>query len=169
MNRKRTLAALATTLIAVAVAGASGATFSAASANPSNTFTSGDLTQSNSKSGASILTGSNMKPGDVSTGEVTITNTGSLAGDFKLSETNVSNTFGPDSLHLNIVDVTGGGSQTVYNGDLGEVASNGIALGSYAGGEAHTYRFTVTLDAGATAGDQGKSASADYHWTATQS
>ena len=42
-NPRRTLAALATLLIAVGVTAASGANFTATSANPSNTFTAGTL------------------------------------------------------------------------------------------------------------------------------
>ena len=62
-NPRRTLAAMATLLIAVGVTAASGATFTAQSANPSNTFSSGTLTMTNTKNGAAILTASNMKPG----------------------------------------------------------------------------------------------------------
>jgi len=169
MNTKRTIAGLATALAAVGVAVGSGATFTSDSATAANTFTSGTLTQSNSKAGAAIVTGSNMKPGDVKTGEVTIKNTGSISGTFKLSETGVSNSFGADSLHLVIQDVTGGGSREVFNGDLGEVPAAGLDLGSYAADEAHTYRFTVTLDQNAPNADQGKSASATYRWDAVQS
>lgn len=169
MHRKRTLAGLATILAAAGVAVGSGATFSSESATAANTFTSGTLTQANNKAGAAIVTGANMKPGDVKTGEVTITNTGSLAGTFKLSETGVSNTFGADSLHLVIQDVTGGTASTVFNGDLGELPAAGIALGSFADGEARTYRFTVTLDQNAPNADQGKTASASYRWDAVQS
>lgn len=169
MNTKRTIAGLATALAAVGVAVGSGATFSSESATAANTFTSGTLTQSNSKAGAAIVTGANMKPGDVKTGEVTIENTGSIAGDFKLSEKSVSNSFGADSLHLVIQDVTGGGSAEVFDGDLGEVPADGIDLGSFAADAARTYRFTVTLDSDAPNADQGKSASAVYRWDAVQS
>lgn len=166
---KRTLAGLATVLAATGVVAGSGATFSSQSANPSNTFASGTLTQSNSKSGTSIVTGANMKPGDVKTGEVTIKNTGSIAGDFKLAETNDTNGFNAGSLNLKIEDVSGATPSTVYNGDLGSVSASGISLGSFAAGEAHTYRFTVTLVSSAPNSDQGKSATADYEWTAVQS
>ena len=63
-NPRRALAALATVLVAVGVTVASGASFTAQTANPSNTFTAGTLTMTNSKAGAAILTASNMKPGD---------------------------------------------------------------------------------------------------------
>jgi len=60
---RRTLAALATTLVAVGITAASGADFTATSANPGNTFATGTLTMSNSKAGAAILTASGIKPG----------------------------------------------------------------------------------------------------------
>jgi hypothetical protein len=169
MQRKRIIAGLATALAATGVAVGSGATFTSQTANPSNTFSSGTLTQTNSKSGVAITTGTNMKPGDVKTGEVTIKNTGSIAGDFKLSEKNAANAFGAGSLKLKVEDVTTSTPSQVYSGDLGGVAGAGIALGSFAAGEAHTYRFTVTLDQNAPNADQNKSASADYQWDSTQS
>ncbi len=63
-NNRRTVVALATVLASVGVAVGSGASFSSQTANPANTFSSGTLVQSNSKSGLAILTGANMKPGD---------------------------------------------------------------------------------------------------------
>lgn len=165
-NPKRALAGVLTALVAVVAAVGSGADFSSHSANPANTFSSGSLLQSNSRSGVAIVTGSNLKPGDVRSGEVTITNTGSLAGTFKLSETNASNAFGAGNMTLKIDDVTGSKVVSVYSGDVGKVAAEGIALGSYAAGEAHTYRFTATFNKEAPNSDQGKVAKADYEWDA---
>ena len=48
-NPRRLLAALATILVAVGVTVASGASFTATTANPSNIFTAGTLTMSNDK------------------------------------------------------------------------------------------------------------------------
>ncbi len=165
-NPKRALAALLTALVAVVAAVGSGADFSSHSANPANTFASGSLLQSNSKSGVAIVTGSNLKPGDVRSGEVTITNTGSLAGTFKLAESQASNGFGAGDMTLKIDDVTGQKTVSVYSGDVGKVPAEGIVLGSYAAGEAHTYRFTATFSKEAPNSDQGKVAKADYEWDA---
>lgn len=168
-KRNRTIAALATVIAAVGVAVGSGATFNSQSANPENTFSSGTFSHSNSKDGVSIVTGANMKPGDVKTGEVTITNTGSIDGTFNLAETNDSNDFKAGSLNLKIDDVTDKSSvQEIYKGDLGGVDGAGINLGEYAADEARTYRFTVTFAQSASNADQGKTASADYVWTAVQ-
>jgi hypothetical protein len=165
-NHKRTVAGLATALVAVGVAVGSGATFSSATANPANTFSSGTFKHTNSKNGAAIVTGSKMVPGDSKTGTVTITNTGDVAGEFELAETNDSNGFAAGSLDLKIEDVTGA-AKDVYVGDLGSMAD--VDLGSFAAGEARTYKFTVTLDSSAGNADQGKNATADYEWTAVQS
>jgi len=165
-NPGRALAGLLTVIVAAAAVVGSGADFSSHSANPANTFASGTLLQSNSRSGVAIVTGSNLKPGDVRSGEVTITNTGSLAGTFKLSETNASNPFGVGNMTLKVDDVTGQKTTNVYSGDVGKVAAEGIVLGSYAAGEAHTYRFTATFNKEAPNSDQGKVARADYEWDA---
>ncbi len=164
---RRALGGLATILASVGLAVGSGATFSSQTANLSNTFTSGTLVQTNSKDGIAIVTGANLKPGDVSTGTVKIKNTGTLKGAFKLSETNDSSGFGAGNLTLKIEDTTNG--TTVYSGDLGGVAAGGIALtGDWAVGEERTYTFTVTLDASTPNADQGKSATADYLWDEVQ-
>jgi len=163
---RRSLTAIATALVAAVVAVGSGADFSSHTANPANTFSSGTLVQSNSKAGAAIVTGANLKPGDVRSGEVKIANTGSLAGDFVLSETNAVNGFTAGSMALKIEDVTGSGSTVVYQGDVGKVPAKGIALGSYKAGEERTYRFTASLSIEAPNADQGKSASATYEWNA---
>ena len=63
-NPRRLLAALATILVAVGVTVASGATFTAQTANAANTFTAGSLSMYNSKAPGAILTASGMKPGD---------------------------------------------------------------------------------------------------------
>lgn len=162
---RRTVAALATVLASVGVAVGSGASFTSQTANPTNTFAAGTLVQTNSKNGLAILTGANMKPGDVKTGEVTITNTGTLGGTFVLSEKNAANAFTAGSLSLKIEDLTN--ATTVYTGDLGGVATGGISLGDFAVSEARTYKFTVTLESSAPNADQGKTASADYVWDAT--
>jgi hypothetical protein len=162
----RVLAGLATVIVAAAAAVGSGADFSSHSANPTNTFASGTLLQANSKSGVAVLAGSNLKPGDVRSGEVTITNTGSLAGSFKLTESNAANGFGSGDMAMKIEDVSGSSPVTVYNGELGKVPAGGIALGSYAAGEARTYRFTATFSKEAPNSDQGKVAKADYEWDA---
>ena len=175
-NPRRTLAAMATLLIAVGVTAASGATFTAQTANPSNTFTAGTLSMSNSKNNAAILTASNMKPGDTATGSVDITNTGSVSGAFTLSKTALTNSDGsnPMANKLNLVvtdcgtdfDCSTGASSNVYTGTLAAMGT-GIALGNFAGGAEHRYEFSVALDSSADNNYQGDNSVATFTWDAS--
>jgi len=88
VNRpRRTLAALATVLVAVGITAASGADFTATSANADTTFATGTLTIENSKEAQAIFAStSDMRPGDPArVGTVDITNSGSLSGAFTLN------------------------------------------------------------------------------------
>jgi spore coat-associated protein N len=163
---RRLLSALVVLLAATGVAVGSGATFSSRTANAANTFTSGTLLQSNSKDGTSVVTGSNLKPGEAKTGEVTIKNTGTLAGDFVLTESGVQNPFTAGALSVKVDDVTDAAApKNVYTGDMGGLAKK--SLGAFAVGEARTYRFSVTLSKDAGNADQAKTATANYEWDAT--
>ena len=83
---KLALGALLTLLLAAGAVVGSGADFTASSANPSNTFSSGTLSIDNSNEDAAILTASNLRPGGPSEdGVVDIENTGSLSGAFTLT------------------------------------------------------------------------------------
>lgn len=84
---RRVLLALGALLIVAAVAVGSGANFNSTSANPSNIFTAGTISSSNSKANAAILTANNLVPGDRAKGTVDIKNTGSAKGTFTLSHT----------------------------------------------------------------------------------
>src|SRR5215210_4217192 len=185
-NPRRALAALATVLVAVGITGASGANFSAATANPSNTFTAGTLSMYNSKDNAAILTASNMRPGDpATTGTVDIENTGSLSAPFVLSKGTVSNTDATfpmaSKLNLTVVDcgvfapaapTCGDGDDVVkYSG--GTVAQMGTAgfpvsaLGTLAANAKHRYEFSVALDSSADDDYQGDSSTVQFLWNAT--
>jgi spore coat-associated protein N len=175
---KRTVAVLAVVLLAVGVAVGSGATFTAQTANPGNSFASGTLTMSNSKDNVAVLTASGMKPGDTTSGTVDIGNTGSLSGVFSLSRTNLTNSdaVNPLSMQMNLVVKDCGnfasgtptcdaGDPNVYSGTL-DAMSSSVALGTYAAGEQHRYEFTVTFASGAGNQYQGDSTSARFQWDA---
>lgn len=176
MNRK-ILVPLATALAAGAVAVGSGATFTSETGNTISAVTAGTLKHTNSKDNAAIFALDNIKPGDTVNGTVTLTNTGSLPAKFTLTETSSANGFGNkaapnaavNNLSLSITD-TGSGA-TVYNGNFGDlVDGTPVALGTaaWAKNEAHTYKFSVTLDPTAPNADQGKTASAVYTWNSVQ-
>lgn len=167
-RRWRALATLGTVTASVAVAAGSGATWSADSVNPVTTLQSGTLQLSSTRDGLSIVTGLAFKPGLTRTGDVTITNAGSLDGTIKLKQSaGASNGFTSGMLQLEILDVTGGGSVSVWSGDVGAIATAGIDLGQFSAGAARTFRFKVTLSLSAPDADQGKSASIGFQWVAT--
>lgn len=173
------LVAMVSVLAAVGIAVGSGATFTSHSANPSNTFSAGNLAQTNSVSGA-VLTVANMIPGSSSNGTVTITNSGNVAGTFTLSKANLVDTAGANGgtlstdLTVLVQDVTVPASPvTVYSGTIGSMGAQ--SLGSFSAGQAKTYKFTVTMPnngtpASSTTGDnayKGSSLTVDYSWDAT--
>ncbi len=174
------LGALLVALLAVGVVVGSGASFTSKSANPANTFSAGNLAQSNSKEGAAVLTASNMVPGTSTNGTVVITNSGNVPGTFSLSKTSLTDTPGANGgqlsglLELSIQDVTNASSPvTVYSGKVGAMGTQ--SLGKFAAGEARTYKFTTTFPEGGTpasltTGDnayKGSSMSVGYEWDAT--
>ena len=176
-NPRKVLAALATILVAVGVTVASGASFTATSANTANTFSSGTMTLGNNVSGA-VLNASNLKPGGpTQSGEVEITNTGSLAGAITLKTSNLvdSTPAMAGNLDLTVEDcgtdydcTTGTGtaaSTTVYSGKLNAFPAS-KALGTWAAAEKHHYKFTVGLDTNATNALQGKTTKVDFNWDA---
>jgi spore coat-associated protein N len=176
---RRTLAALATVLVAVGITAASGADFTATSANPTNTFSTGTLSISNTKAGAAVLTASNMKPGDpAATGQVDIGNSGTLSGAFTLSRTGLTNTDGVNplsaKLNLTIVDcgdfssgtpTCAGGDPVVYSGTVAGMSS-AVDLGTWTGGEKHRYEFSVDVDTSAGNVYQGDSSQVEFTWNA---
>jgi hypothetical protein len=183
---RRTLGALATVLAATGLTVASGADFTASSANPANTFSAGTLSMSNSADNAAILTASNMRPGAAATsGNVDIANTGSLSGPFTLTRgTPVdSDTSNPLSGKLNLVvtdcgTFSGSTAPTCGDGDdvvkyTGTVADMGTAghaisaLGTYSANAKHRYKFDVSLDSSAGNAYQGDSSTVAFTWNAT--
>ena len=173
-NPRRALAAMATLLLAVALTAASGATFTAQTANPNNSFTAGNLSMDNSQDNAAILSASNMKPGDTTSGVVDITNTGSVTGVFKLSKsalTNSDNTYRmADKLNLVVDDCgTDGDCATksnVYSGTLADIGTD-IALGNFGAGVSHRYEFNVEFDNSADDNYQDANATATFTWDAS--
>ena len=183
---KRTLTGLTAALAAAAVAVGSGADFTASSANPSNTFSSGTLSTSNSNDGAAILTASGLKPGGAATtGTVDIKNTGSLNGVFTLTRGIPADT-GSTSALSGKLNVTVGdcglwtgntppscsSPTTIYSGTLSQMGTSGHAissLGTFSGGDKHRYQFSVSLDPTADNNYQGGTSTVEFDWSATQS
>jgi hypothetical protein len=161
----------------------SGADFTAASANPSNTFSTGTLSMVNSKSGSAVLTASNLKPGNSATGDVDIQNTGTLSGAFTLVRGTISDSdsANPLSAKLNVTvedcGVFAGATPPVcgdaddvtkYSGTIADMGTAGhpvSALGAFAGSEKHRYHFSVALDTSAGDAYQGDTSSVQFDWS----
>jgi spore coat-associated protein N len=185
-NPRLALGALLTLLLAAGAVVGSGADFTASSANPSNTFSAGTLTISNSNEGAAVLTATALRPGGAAaTGTVDIQNTGSLSGAFTLSRTAPVDSDGANplsgKLNLTIVDCgvfNGTSAPTCGDGDDvtkysgGTIAQMGTAghfvsgLGTYAASEKHRYQFSVQLDGSAGNVYQGGTSSVEFDWNA---
>ena len=164
--------------LAAMMAVASGASFTSTTANAGNIVTAGNLTHSNSKAPGAILNVSGLKPGESQNGTVDITNTGDVDGVFTLSKSGVvdSDLGNPLSAKLNLVvqdlgdPAAPSAPVTKYNGTLGAMGAR--ALGTFAAGEAHQYRFTVTFPDGGTpagpdSGDnayKGDDVTVQYDW-----
>jgi hypothetical protein len=176
-NPRRSLAALATVLVAVGITGASGASFTAQTANPSNVFSAGTMSMTNSANNAAILTASNMRPADPATvGLVDIKNAGSLSAAFTLSkgtsvDTDLAN---PMSGKLNVIvtdcgtdlDCLAGVNTVKYTGTLAAMGAN-IALGNFAVNEQRRYQFSVAFDTSADNNYQGDTNTTQFLWNAS--
>jgi hypothetical protein len=178
---RKVLVAFAGLLVAAAVAVGSGANFNSTSANPSNVFTAGTISHSNSKAGAAILTAANMVPGGTAAGTVDIKNTGSVNGTFTLAHTVAVDTPTSPGLSKKLTIVVQDlgepacvsscpAAVTLYTGLLSAMPST-IALGVFPAGYTHRYTFTVTFpDSGLNGADnayQGASTSVEYDWSST--
>ena len=180
-HRLMTLGALGLLIAAGSVAVYSGASFNFKTANPSNIFTAGILSHSNTKTGAAIVTATGMEPGLSQFGTVTIKNTGNVAGTFTVAKSAVVDVAGTNGgllssiLTIVVSDVTVPATPVIkYTGTL--TAMSNVALGTFAANESHDYKITLTLPDGGvptsnTTGDnafQGSSMTCQLDWTSVQ-
>ncbi len=164
-NRKRLLIALALILLAAAIAVGSTAVFTSSDANAGNLFASGDLGVD--APDAAIFTATNMAPGDTRTGTATVENTGSVSGDFTMSAEVTDNTPGPGGGSLQDVlqvTVAEGGTNVYPPGSFAGMQD--VNLGSWDGGESHTYDFTVELPQSAGNEFENASTTVTFTWDA---
>jgi hypothetical protein len=105
---------------------------------------------------AAILTANDLAPSEVRVGEITVTNIGDTSGAFALESAGLTDSSLSRELDLTLQDVTAGDDPAlVYSGKLASLSS--VALGSMAQGEAHRYRFSVSLPSDAGDSYQGAS------------
>jgi spore coat-associated protein N len=126
--------------------------------------------QTNSKNGSAIVTAENMKPGDTVSDTVTIANPTGAPAAYVLSTSNLVDTPAAggaklsERLQIAIEDSKGA---TVYAGPIG--AAGERQLGSFAGGESRTYRFTVSFPKGSDGNAlAGARMSVEFDWLAQQ-
>ncbi|HEY5051895.1 MAG TPA: hypothetical protein VII45_00625 [Solirubrobacterales bacterium] len=131
---------------------------------PRNIQSSGALITANAGNGIAIFTGYDLRTFGVRSGKVTIANAGSCAGRFKLSEVDASNSFAAGELTMAIDDISGEDLVPVYRGDIGDMPSEGIDLGSFEPDEVRVYRFIVVLAKDSPSGGQEVGAGAAYEW-----
>lgn len=178
---RKVLLAFGGLMVAAALAIGSGANFNSTTANPSNIFTAGTISHSDSKANAAILTASNIVPGGTATGTVDIKNTGSASGTFTLTHTAPVDTPASPGLSkkLSLV-ISDLGDPTcvtscpaavvLYTGTMFALPST-VALGSFLPAATRRYQFTVTFpDGGANGADnayQAASTTVEYDWSAT--
>jgi spore coat-associated protein N len=168
-------------MAAAALAVGSGANFNSTSANPSNVFTAGTISHSNSKASAAILTAANMVPGGSQVGTVDIKNTGLATGTFTLTHlTPVDTPTSPGlskKLTMTISDLgdpacvsSCPAAVQVYSGTIFAMPAS-VALGTYLAAVTHRYQFTVNFpDGGANGADnayQSASTTVEYDWSST--
>jgi hypothetical protein len=116
--------------------------------------------------GAAILSANGMAPGDVRTGYIDVANIGDTAGTFALGAIGLTQTPLARELDLDVRDVTAGRTSTVvYSGKLASLSS--VVLGDMPQGDAHRYRFSVSLPSDADDSYQGASSSVTFLWSAT--
>lgn len=176
-HRLRLLASLAVIAAVAALVYASGADFTARTANASNTFSSGILAMDNSLPGA-VLKVERLVPGETRSGRVTITNSGDVTGQFFLDAVEI----GPETtldfdgkLDLRITDAQ---DAMVYSGKLRDLSRTELTTdvlgGLWTPGSSRTYTFAVTFpSAGYDANGVGLDnpykhavATATFRWTA---
>jgi spore coat-associated protein N len=117
-----------------------------------------------------VLVAQGLRPGHSRAGEVTVVNAGDTSGALTLSQADRVDSptqAGPLSgvLDLSVADLASG--RTVFAGKLGAMPR--VALGAFAQGDSHRYRFVVTFPAGAPALDnqfQVASTTVSYVWSA---
>ena len=180
MLRSALIAAIAV-VAALAVIGTLRGTSAAFTAEQSTTIQISTGSLAIKRDGAGLVFSSAaLAPGDTATASVKVSNGGTLPYDLTLKRELLDSTAPGgcavrDALTLKIVEVGAGDARrTLTDGPL-TAAPTGIALGTFAVGDARTYEFTVTFVAGhgATATDndncfQGSVDSERFGWDATE-
>lgn len=142
---KLALAAGALVLVAFTTV-MSSASFTRSATNTGNLFTAGTLQITNSRDGQAILMASDLRPGETRQGVCTITNSGPVAFSLQVLNAGVTDSTTPPlsgALTLTIYDAVSGAQ--LWTGVWNTFSS--ISLGTFAPGQAHDFRFSLTFPA----------------------
>jgi hypothetical protein len=162
-------------VLALGAWGASGALAHDRPAELGAMAATGEIHLASAEDGTTVLTASEMVPGDAVSGTVTLQNTGDAAGDLRVDRSDLQDVLGRGrgrmsrSLLVRVDDVTGGAPQLRFSGGL--VALDDLDLGALAAGERRTYRVTAWLPdggrpSGPLAGDNAlQAAGTEVEWT----
>jgi hypothetical protein len=129
----------------------SSANFTATTTNPGNQFGSATLTMSNDKSAAgSLITISNMVPGDTANRTVTISNTGNVGFTYTGSISATANTLLWSDTTNGLQVTVKRGAATLYTGALKTLALAASGTVAAGGTDALTFDFSLPVAAGNT-------------------
>lgn len=154
---------LAIAILAIALPVAFGSGAQGAGTDPVEVYSSGSLL-SPATSGTARLSVSGLVPGESRSALVRVGNPGSAA-NFSLSS-QVADRAGGAALSAALllrIEAAGSG-KTLFSGSLAQM--HRLALGNFASGAGHAYRFTVTLPSSAGNEVAGASTSAAFSWLA---
>jgi hypothetical protein len=150
-----------------ATADKTGASFTATSTNPSNTFGSATVTMSNDKPNANDLVNvTNLVPGDTMNRTVTITNTGNAGFTYSGAITAVANTTLWSDLVNGLQVTVKRGATVLYTGALKNMSIP--ASGTIAPLATDTLTFDFVFPASGTNAMQGLTQDMTITYTATQ-
>jgi hypothetical protein len=160
---------LTAVIVAVGVTVVAASVGRAAPAPLAQALTANGAARLGAGTGAAILGGQGMLPGQSVSGTVTVANVGNAPGRFELSASILTDKPGPnggrlgDRLRLTVLDV--GEGRSIYRGSLAGLSL--AALGTFAPEATHTYRLTVTLPRGQDDNSyQSASTSITFNWLA---
>lgn len=189
--RRRLRIPLTLVALALATAGIVGGSFAAWTTqtnNAGNQVTAGTIAISNSKSGTSVFTASNVVPGDTGSNTVSITNAGTVPMGVRLTQDSITSTGIEASLRLRIYDQTrnwcyypvsqagacpgtggvDGDGYGAWNASLTAApiaATDGSA--QWPAGQSHTFTVSWKLATSSPNSDQGKTGSFRLVWDGT--
>ncbi len=144
------------------------ASFTAVTLNPANQFITATLSLTNDKATAgSLVTLSNLVPGDTATRSVTLTNTGTVGFTYSISASQSNNTLLWSDATNGLQVTVSRGATTLYTGALKNIGALAVAT-AVAPGATDTVGYVFSLPASAGNTFQSLTQDLTVTYTATQ-